>query len=772
MVNKTVPTRSYSNNGSNEALLLKQDGGDVVQSGSARKLKATAAERSIGLSSSSSNSERTCLGRRSTSSLSTGSFLLTPPGEQIIPRGSNSSGSSKNNAEEADGADYKKTANPDSSEMTISSMQLMKNLATIVDGEGVWRKVLNCGLGCYYGVFDVTTDQEWLEYLRKRINDVDRFSTTYWRTKPEIIRALVQHILFSTFRAVQRFDYASWFVSHAQVPAIEEDIKAILKHYYCQFGTEEFCKIFDYKTYPYTSNPVYKNGYPRNPDYDFDIVRKTLAQHFRQEKHKYLPDFVRRLLHADSDRALEHILELTEAQRHRRAKNERLKLMSMFAQGSLSEQFARVHCMQGLKNFGTTCFAAASVWPIICSPYCAFLDANSESVAEQLPEVAQPNIAEQCLCMLRSETSKDRQVRLLQMGLAKCLSTLASQYRLEQYTAMQSTYELLLDFCIQGAIQGNFAGFEDFGALLSRRMSYQKQVCRRHGNKSAEKHCKTPVVHARHLPQQDCAEFFAPLLQLVLPTEQLHKCAFRVLTERKVMRLANIVTITDNPQLCTKTTEAGQSVDQAPPDTFIFSLPVAPELAGREDFSLQRLLDEALSFQNVAHQKQRITVRQDSFRHAVQDFPLDPDRDMKEKEWDILSERQVLLVNEVPSVITIQPKMPPGFRQRAVIAKQLASDQARELTLTFRKISTDNTVPPETITHSYRVCAKVFYVENSDTGIRHYRCSINDKKWGELLIDDGNVYQPDGGQNDCTKRGILCLMVLERAGECDALSSS
>ena len=766
MVNKTVSARLFNSHGSNEALLVNQDD-DAVRSGSARKLKATAVEQSTGISGSSSSGEKACLGHRSTSSLSTGSFLLPPPGAQTITRLANSTDSSENSTSAVD----KKTDTPESAGITVGSMQLVKNLKAIIAGEGVGKKVINCGLGCFYDARDTTTDQEWLLFLHRSICFVDRYAQMYWSNKPEGVRILIQHILFSTFRAVQRFDYVSRYVSHVQVKAIEEDIKTILKHYYCQFGVEEFRQIFDNKTYPYTSDPVYENGRYQYPEYDYDIVSQTLAEHYQQKSHKYLPDFVRRLLNADSDSALERVLELTEAQQQRRANNERVKLMKLFVQGSLSEQFTRVHCMQGLKNYGSTCFAAASIWPIICSPYCAFLEANS---GEPLTDASLPTSAEQCLKQLRSEISKDQQVRLLQAGLAKCLSNMARQYRQEQYLSMQSTYKLLLDLCIQGATQGNFAGFEGFDALVSRRLSNQKKVLGYYNKSSVTNPCRTPVVHVRHLPQQDCAEFFAPLLQVALPREQLQKCAFRVLTERKVMRLASIVTITDNPQLCTQTTQVGQSADQALPDTFIFSLPVAPELADRDDFSLQMLLDEALSFQNVAHHQQRITVRQDSFKHTVQDSPFASDQEMKEQEWDILSERQVLLVTEAPKVITIQPKIPPGFRQRAVIAKQLAGDQAREINLTFRKVNADKTLPPETITHNYRVCAKVFYVEKPDTGVRHYRCSINDKNWGELLIDDEAVYQPNGGQNDSTKRGILCLIVMELVGEgnSETLSSS
>ena len=765
MVNRTVSTRSYSNNGSNEALLLNHDDGNAVQSGTARKLTTTVAEQSIGLSSSSSNSENTCLGSRSVSSASTGSLLSPPPEGQTISRHSQPHSSKKTCAIQAE----KRMSGSFGSEGTsISSMQLMKNLQTIVDGEG-WRKVINCGLGCYFGVHDATSDQQWLEYLHENIERVDGQSVTYWHNKPNSLRLVVQHILFSTFRAVQRFNYTSKHVSHVAVAAIEDDIKTILKLYYCEYGAKEFWRIFDHKTYPNKSRDCNEKGSYWYFKYDFDEVRKTLAEHFNQANHKYLPDIVRRLLNAGSNCSLADILELTEAQCQRRARNERLSLKGLSAKGSLSEQFTRVHSMQGLKNFGSTCFAAASVWPIICSPYCAYLDNISEDAIGKPATITLPDTSEQYLCLLGNETSKDQQIRLLRMGLAKCLTTLACQCRLEQYLAMQSTYKLLLDFCIQGATQGNFKGFEGFEAVLSRRLSHL-QTARRHRSKNSEERPRRMVVHPRHLPQQDCAEFYESLLQVVLPREQLHKCAFRVLTERQVVSQGNTVTIIDNPQLGTQTTETEQSVDPALPDSLIFWLPVAPEQADREDFSLQMLLDQAFTFQNVSHWNQRITVRQDSFRHTVQKCPLASDLDDKEKEWDIVSERQVLLVNEAPRVITIQPKIPAGVDQRAVIAQKLASDQARELTLSFRKITADDTLPPETITHSYRVRAKVFYDESSGSGVRHYRCSIHDEKWGELLIDDQNVYQPDGGQNDCTKRGILCLMVLEHTGANDASS--
>lgn len=766
MVNRTVSTRLYSNNGSNEALLLNHDDGNAVQSGTARKLTTTVAEQSIGLSSSSSNSEKTCLGSRSASSVSTGSLLSPPPEGQTIPRHSQPDYSKKPCVVQAE----KRISDSFGSDgMSISSMQLMKNLQTIVDGEG-WRKVINCGLSCYYGVHDATTDQQWLEYLHEYVELVDRRSVTYWRNKPNKLRFLVQQILFSTFRVVQRFDYTSKHVGHVPVAAIEDDIKTILKQYYCEYGAKEFWRIFDHKTYPYKSSDCNKNGSYWYFKYDFDEVRETLAEHFNQTNHKYLPDIVRHLLNAGSNCSLEEILELTEAQCQKRIRNDRLNPLSLFAEGSLSEQFTRVHCMQGLKNFGSTCFAAASVWPIICSPYCTFLDTSSEDAGEQPPTITLPDTNKEYLCQLCNETSKDQQIRLLRMGLAKCLTTLARQYRLEQYLAMQSTYKLLMDFCIQGAAQGNFKGFEDFEVVLNQRLSHLKRTRRQSSKNSEERPRRMVDMHPRHLPQQDCAEFYESLLQVVLPREQLHKCAFRVLTERQVVSQGNTVTITDNPQLGTQTTEAEQSVDLALPDSLIFWLPVAPEQADRKDFSLQMLLDQAFTFQNVSHWNQRITVQQDSFRHTVQNCPLASGLDNKEKEWDIVSERQVLLVNEAPRVITIQPKIPAGVDQRAAIAQKLASDQARELTLSFRKITADDTLPPETITHSYRVRAKVFYDERSGSRVRHYRCSIHDEKWGELLIDDQNVYQPDGGQNDCTKRGILCLMVLEHAGANDTSS--
>jgi|GEM_PF-3662478 len=646
--------------------------------------------------------------------------------------------------------------------ININSMGLMENLHTIIAGDGGWR-VLNCGLGCCYGVCDATTDQEWLCYLQRSVSGVDHRAETFWCSKPDLVRELIQHILFVTFRVVQRFNYATRHMSHRRVAAVEGDIKTILKHYYCQFGAEEFRKIFDHTTYPHKTNIIYGVRSYRFRGYDFDVVGKTLAKHFEQNSRKYLPDFMRSLMNAASDQVLEDILELTDAERQRLLLNKQLNLTYPFAQRAVNKQFIRVHSMEGLENYGSTCFAAASVWPILCSPYSAYLGTD-ESIWQR-SENDQPLTARQCLSRLRSETNKEQQVRLLQMGLVSCLSSLARQHHQEMQLAMQDTYKLLLDFCIQGAVQNNFDGLESFDELLSRRLTRQKRANRGRRERSTGSPVLPSVVQVWHLQQQDCAEFLAPLLQLVLPGEYLSKCAFRVLTERQVTRMANIVTITDDPQLSTQETQDGQPADQAPPDTFIFSLPVAPELADRDDFSLQMLLDEALSYQNVAHRQHRITVRQDSFRHTIQDSPFAAGQDMQETEWDILCERQVLLVSEVPKVITIQPKMPPEFRQRAAVAKRLASDQTRELTLTFRKFSADEAELPETIRHSYRICARVFYVEDAGTGSRHYRCTVSDDKKGELLIDDLNVYQFSGDTRDYAKCGVLCLMVLEQIGE-------
>ena len=759
MVNETVFTCSYSSASDENLLIQQNDDGCPTQSGSVKKIVSTMAELGVGKDSNSPNGERICLASRSTSISSTGSLLSPLMDTKTMSHMINSAEIPIDDANEVHNNEMSVLSGL--AGIDISSMRLMKNLKAIVAGEGCWGKTLNCGLGCFYDVFDATTDEEWLDYLRRSADAIDRKAEIFWRRKPDLVRELIQQILFSTFRAVQRFDYVTRHMSYEHVTAIEMDIKFILKHYYCQFGASEFRKIFDYHTYPHSTNFIYGIRSCRFSNYDFDVVSKTLAEHFAQKRRKYLPDFVRRLMNATANQTLEDILELTEADRQRLVVNEQFNLTYPFVQRSLSKQLTHVPIMQGLENYGSTCFAATSVWPILCSPYSAYL--GTDEAIGQTSENNQPLTTRQCLNQLGKETNKEKQVQLLQAGLSNCLSTLTSQYHQGMHQAMQTTYKLLLDFCIQGAIQGNFGGFESFDELLNKRLTHQKWTHGSSDEKSAES--LASVVQARHLPQQDCAEFFAPLLQLVLPKESLYKCAFRVLTERQVMRMASIVTITDNPQLPTQATQDEQPADQAPPDTFIFSLPIAPELADRDDFSLQALLDEALSYQNVAHRQHRITVRQDSFRHAVQHFPLAADQaNMKEEEteWDILRERQILLVNEAPKVITIQPKMPPEFRQRAAIAKRLACDQGRELTLTFRKLSTDKALSPEIIRHSYRVCAKVFYVEDAMTGARHYRCTINDEKKGELLIDDLNVYQFDGGTRDYTKCGILCLMVLEQ----------
>lgn len=747
MVNEANSVRNY---GSNEALLLNQN---VAEPSAAIKVvEPTLA--GVDKTSDSPDSERSCLSHRSIS-VSPVSRLPIPPNSPAISRQSDSTESSVEPVCEANNSE--KLTSSNTKGICISSMALMENLKTIVVGKGVWQRVLNCGLGCFYDTFDTTTDKDWLEYLQRWVRVVDHFTGLFWQRKPEPVREVIHLILFSAFRAVQRFDHVTRQTNSERVAAIEDDIKTILKHYYCHFGAREFKKIFDHNTYSKRTGVVYDVRNYEYPEYDFDVVKKTLAKHFKQKKRKYLPDFVQRLMNASSDQELEDILKLTSEERQRVVKYKGSDTADLFSQFSLSEQFTRVQSMQGLKNYGSTCFVAASVWQIICSPYSAYLSAAEGMRQATNIKSDQQLTVEQCLSQLRSETTNnEQQVQLLQLGLAKCLSTLIRLRQQGMHPAMQRTYKQLLDLCIQGAVKGIFDGFESFDELLVR-IAGQKRVHRCNNEESAMIQRGAPVIQARHLQQQDCAEFLAPLLQLVLNKENLHKCAFRVLTERQVMKNGEIVTITDDPQISAQVTQDGQS----PPDTFIFSLPVVPELADRDDFSVQLLLDQAFSYQNVAHRQHSITVQRSSFRHAVQHFPQVLEWDMeKEEEWDILRERQVLLVREVPEVITIQPKMPAEFSQRAAIARRLNNDQAGEITLTFRKISPDDSL--ETVKCNYRVCTRVFYVEDGVTKVRHYRCAINDATKGQLLIDDLDVYRTDGDLNDCSKCGILCLMVLKQ----------
>lgn len=746
MVNETNSSRSC---GSNEALLLNQDVAEP--SGAIKVVKPTLT--GVDKSSDSPDSERSCLSNRSIS-VSPVSRLPMPPDSPATSRQSDSTESSVEPVCKANNIEQSSSFYPKG--ICIGSMALMENLKTIVAGKGAYQRVLNCGLGCFYDTFDTTTDKEWLAYLQRWFSVVDYFAGSFWQRKPEVGRELIHLILFSTFRAVQRFDYVARQMDGERVAAIEDDIKTILKHYYCHYGAREFKKIFDHSAYPKKTGVACNVRNYEHPEYDFDVVKKTLAKHFKQKKRKYLPDFVQCLMNARSDRELEDILKLTSEERQQVVKYKESDTAELFSQFSLSKQFTRVQSMQGLKNYGSTCFVAASVWPIICSPYSAYL-----STAEGMRRATkrdQQLTAEQCLSQLCSETTNnEQQVQLLQLGLANCLSTLIRLRQQGMHSDMQRTYKQLLDLCIQGAVKGIFDGFESFDELLVR-IARQKRVHRHNNEESAMIRGGTPAIQAWHLQQQDCAEFLAPLLQLVLNKENLHKCAFRVLTERQVMKNGDIVSITDDPQISAQVTQDGESL----PDTFIFSLPVVPELADRDDFSVQSLLDQALSYQNVAHRQHSITVQQGSFRHAVQHFPRALEWDVeKEEEWDILRERQVLLVREVPEVITIQPKMPAEYSQRAAIARRLNDDQAQEITLTFRKINTDDSL--ETVKCNYRVCTRVFYVEDGVTKVRHYRCAINDATMGQLLIDDLDVYRSDGDLNDCSKCGILCLMVLKKA---------
>ncbi len=512
MVNENNSSRNY---GSNEALLLNHDVAEPP--GAIQVVKPTLA--GMDKSCDPPDSERSCLSNRSIF-VSPVSRLSIPPDSPAMSRQSDSTESLVESVCKANNSE--KPTSSDASRICIQSMALMKNLKTIVVGEGAWQRVLNCGLGCFYDTFDTTTDKDWLKYLQRWVRVADYFTERFWHRKPELGRELIHLILFTTFRAVQRFDYATWQMNSERVAAIEDDIKTILKHYYCHYGAREFKKIFDHDTYPKKTSVVYDVRNYEYPEYDFDVVKKTLAEHFKQKKRKYLPDFVPCLLNASSDRELEDILKLTSEERQRVVKHKGSDTADLFSQFSLSKQFTRVQSMQGLKNYGSTCFVAASVWPIICSPYSAYLSA-AEGM-KQVTKSDQQLTAEQCLSQLRGETTNnEQQVQLLQIGLAKCLSTLIRLYQLGVHSAMQRTYKQLLDLCIQGAVKGIFDGFESFDELLVR-IAGQKRVHRCNNEESAMIQRGTPAIQAWHLQQQDCAEFLAPLLHLVLNKENLHKC--------------------------------------------------------------------------------------------------------------------------------------------------------------------------------------------------------------------------------------------------------
>lgn len=813
MNNRSIPAHSYSPHGSQEELLPRQKRYEIDETVfySQRTLKPSTEERYIRKAASLLDvrgTDDSPLCQRSLSKWSVNKPLLSSESRQEeieSPHFALPKTSEELKVHTTQPSVTKKTTEEEKP-FHIGAEKVLAKLKSIMEGESIRDRLLNACLGCFYKLSDITSDRKWLKYLSERIKQVDKFSEQCWNYHPQVIRTVIQHILFSYFLAVQRYEPSIQSLNSEPLTSMENEIKSILKHYYWKFGAEQFRKIFDSKTYPNKSKTVWQFGRQQLPDFDFNVVSRTLEVHFSQRNHKYLPNIVRQILNTTSDTVLEDILGFNQEEQQKMAdRSEQNRLLQLFTHRSLSPHFTPVQTMKGLQNYGNTCFAAASTWLILCSTYLSLLSEIAPDSTEHGPlsSITEQDMGEDyisltswedaiglnslspelCLSLLRHENNRDKQIRLLQTGLTKCLATMASQYHEKQYPDMQATYKQLLDLCIQGAIQDNFSGFENFTEFYIKRMEthFEKMEADNKKNKKSERASdsdtknESSIFQPKHLPQQDSPEFLAPLLKLVIPKANLNKCAFRVLTERLVMRNSEILTIADDPLLIPKEgLDTAQMQDTQQPDTFIYSVPVSSEQTESDDFSIQMILDDALSFQNIADAHQKITVKPDDFRHAIQKFPSSLSRTIQtgveDHKWDVIQERQVLLVAEIPKVITIQPKMLLTPCDRARISEKLVHDKTQEFQLTFRKVSTDKSLPPENVTHKYRILAKVFYVEDDKARTRHYRCLIENDRLPEnseletndrAVIDDSVIFRVPENKDLSTELGILCMFTAE-----------
>lgn len=812
MDNKNIPAYSYSPHGSQEELLPRQKSFESAETVfySQRTLKPSTEEPYVRKTSSLLDvrgTDDSPLCHRSPSSWSVHKPLLSsePKEKEIelthcaLPKTSE-----ELKIHPTQLSATKKTTDAEKP-FHIGAEKILANLKRIIKGESIRDRLLTSFLGFGYKLCDITSDRKWLKYLSKKIEEVDTHAEQYWNHRPQEIRTVIQQILFSYFLAVQRYDTSMRSLNPEQLTSMENEIKSVLKHYYWKFGAEQFWEIFDSKTYPNKTETIWYFGRQQLPEFDFDFVSRTLELHFSESKHRCLSDIVQQILNITSDTVLEDILGFNqEEQQEMSDRSEQLRLLQLFTHRPLSQHFTPVQTMEGLQNYRSTCFAAASTWLILCSTYLSLLSEIAptcraehgphSSIAEQDMNEGYISLTswedaielnslspESCLNLLRNENNRDKQIRLLQTGLTNCLMTMARQYHGKQYPDMQAAYKQFLDLCIQGAIQNNFSGFENFTEFYIKRMEiyFEEKEADIKKNENPEETSdpdtedESSVFQPKHLPQQDSPEFLTPLLKLVIPKENLNKCAFRVLTERRIMRNSEILTITDDPLLIPREVlDTAQMQDALAPDTFIYSVPISFEQAERDDFSIQMALDDSLSFQNIANSNQKITIKPDDFRHAIQNFPSSLSRTIQtgieDHKWDVIQERQVLLVAEAPKVITIQPKMFLAPCDRARIAERLAHDKAQEFQLTFRKVGADKNPLPEIVTYKYRILAKVFYVEEGKARTRHYRCLINendrlqmDSELGmndRAVMDDRVIFRVPENKEISTELGILCMI--------------
>ncbi|WP_419835752.1 hypothetical protein [Endozoicomonas atrinae] len=557
---------------------------------------------------------------------------------------------------------------------------------------------------------------------------------------------------------------------------------------------------------------VHLAQYHNAPWYDYDAIPKTLTKLLAPTATEltHLP-VLRDLISIKADKAdmdTETALGFGEQAMQKMAeRREEQRLLNLFTHCPLSTNFSPADSIEGFLNFNNTCFAAVSTWQILVSSYIHLISPSSHPQAIECPpedvnteqdegyisltsgEKATPLNSlspEECLTLVKKESDRDTKTVLLTAATRKCLVTMESQYRKKQYPEMQNTYERFLTLCTACASDDIFVGFEDFHEryieFISSQLLEKEAEGKKTGNKQSteepDQEDKLPVFPLKYLPQQDSAEFLASLLKLVLPREQLNKCAFRLLTERMVMRGPDILTITDDPRTTpANTPEVSPIKDSVNPDTLIYSVPVSLEQTERHNFSIQMILDDALSLKNITEgAPQKITLTPNNFRYAIRNFPSSLSRaketGMSNQLWDVLQERQVLLVEDAPEVITIQPKMVHELCDRAKIAEKLAHDDTKEFQLTFRKCSPDAERPLEDITQKYRIVAKVFYVEEGEARTRHYRCLINGRERlpdsdehkvvDSIVMDDKNVFIAPPNHEHLIQLGILCMFTAEK----------
>lgn len=690
-------------------------------------------------------------------------------------------------------------------ELEIGSLEIINSLKAIINGEGVWGKITHSLIRCCADMDQGTDDEEWLDYLSAKIQAIDENPKKYWNYYPRGLRNLIQEIIYSTLKTIRRYSMAD--VNPEHLDSLNKAIQRVLQKYYQMFGEESFWQILDPDTYT-KRTMTHVSQYYTTPWYHYDIIPNTLKKLLvpTEEVLAYLPvlwalknDFTatETVLGFDAQ-AIQEMAGRKEQQQQ--------QLLMLFTHRPLDTLLSPVDSMEGFSNFSNTCFAAVSTWQILVSRYIHLLSASSypqaiecdpgtkEDHNEGYLSLASGEKAiplkklspEVCLALIKKESDRKTKKRLLTAAIRKCLVAMESQYRKKQHSKMQNTYELFLTLCSACASDNIFLGFENFHEkymdFITSRLLRQKAENKKSGKKEPpeelDQRDELPVFPLKKLPPQDSAEFLAPLLKLVIPKEQLKKCAFRVLTERRVMRGSDILMITDDPRTTpVNTSEVSPVKDTVKPDTLIYSVPVSPEQAERDDFSIQMILDDALSLKNIPEDvHQKITIDCNNFRHAINNLPTSLSR-VKEAGtgdllWDVLQERQVLLVEDVPEVITVQFKTLPEPYDRAKIVEKLAHDVTQEFQLTIRKASPDAILPPEEIIQRYRIVVKVFYVEDREARIRHYRCLINGRERlpendeqqviDKVVMDDRRVFIAPQNPEDLYQLGILCMFTAEK----------